>query len=57
MIGGVAMFDYDRDGDQDLFFVNGGAISDPMTKGALPDKTEPKYWDRLFRNDGGKFGM
>ncbi len=52
MIGGVAMFDYDGDGDQDLFFVNGGAISDPMPKGALPDKSDPKYWDRLYRNNG-----
>ena len=52
MVGGVAMFDYDGDGNQDLFFVNGGKISDPMPEGVLPDKTDPKYWDRLFRNNG-----
>ncbi|MCW5978903.1 MAG: CRTAC1 family protein [Bryobacteraceae bacterium] len=52
MIGGVAMFDYDGDGRKDLFFVNGGAISDPMPKGALPDKKDPRYWDRLYRNNG-----
>ncbi|MES1242976.1 MAG: CRTAC1 family protein [Acidobacteriota bacterium] len=42
--GGVVMFDYDLDGDQDLFFVDGGR---------LPGYTgeEPRY--RLFRNEGG----
>ena len=26
MVGGVAMLDYDNDGQQDLFFVNGAAL-------------------------------
>ena len=43
--GGVAAFDYDRDGDIDLFFPGGGRISGPpLTTEGLPPK--------LYRNDG-----
>jgi hypothetical protein len=52
MGGGVAMFDYNRDGLLDLFFVNGAALSDPMLPGKAPDKTNSKYWNRLYRNNG-----
>lgn len=52
MGAGVAMFDYNNDGRLDLFFVNGAAISDPMPPGALPDKSDPRYWNRLYRNNG-----
>ena len=54
MGGGVAMFDYDNDGRMDLFFTNGAAIKDSMTKNATPDKTEPRFWNRLYhqRVDG-----
>jgi hypothetical protein len=45
MAGGVAVFDYDGDGDLDIFFTNGAEI--PGLK-----KTAPKYWNRLFENDG-----
>lgn len=48
MGGGVAMFDYDNDGRMDLFFTNGARLSDPMPKGASPDKSDPKYWNRLY---------
>src|SRR6185503_1956480 len=48
MGGGVAMFDYDNDGRMDLFFTNGAAIKDPMTKTDAPDKSDPKYWNRLY---------
>ncbi|HEY7305886.1 MAG TPA: CRTAC1 family protein [Bryobacteraceae bacterium] len=52
MGGGVAMFDYNNDGLLDLFFVNGAALDDPMPTGKLPDKSDPKYWNRLYRNNG-----
>jgi hypothetical protein len=46
MAGGVAAFDYNGDGLTDVFFTNGAAI--PSLQ-----KDSPKYWNRLFRNDGG----
>ena len=52
MVGGVAMLDYDGDGQQDLFFVNGAKLTVPMKGGAIPDKSDPKYWDRLYHNNG-----
>ncbi|MGI9071608.1 MAG: CRTAC1 family protein [Bryobacteraceae bacterium] len=52
MGGGVAMLDYNKDGLLDLFFVNGAALRDPMPPGKAPDKRDPKYWNRLYRNNG-----
>jgi hypothetical protein len=45
MAGGVAIFDYNRDGRPDIFFTNGANL-------ATLRKDSPKYSDRLFRNDG-----
>jgi hypothetical protein len=45
MIGGVAVFDYNRDGRPDLFFTNGANIR-------TLKKDDPKFRNRLFRNDG-----
>ena len=54
MGSGVALFDYDNDGLLDIFFVNGAPLTDPMDKEAVPQKTDPKYWNRLFhqKKDG-----
>lgn len=52
MTGGVAMFDYDGDGWLDLFFLNGAQLDDPMQSGKAPDKSDPRYWNRLYRNNG-----
>jgi enediyne biosynthesis protein E4 len=45
MAGGLAVFDYDGDGDLDLFFANGAEM--PSLR-----KTSPRYWNRLYANDG-----
>ncbi len=54
MGSGVALFDYDNDGRLDLFLVNGAPLSDPMKPGAIPQKTGPEYWNRLYhqKKDG-----
>src|SRR5712664_2686261 len=54
MGAGVALFDYDNDGRLDIFFVNGAPLTDPTSKGSTPQKTGPKYWNRLFhqKRDG-----
>jgi hypothetical protein len=48
MGAGVALFDYDNDGRLDVFLVNGAPLSDPTPKGTIPQKTSPKYWNRLY---------
>jgi hypothetical protein len=47
MAGGVVIFDFDGDGDEDLFYVDGGS---------LPGYDGEPAVSRLFRNDGaGRF--
>ncbi len=48
MGGGVAIFDYDNDGLMDIFFTNGALLKDSMPKDAMPEKSEPKFWNRLY---------
>ncbi len=45
MAGGVAVFDYNRDGRPDIFLANGANI-------ATLQKDSSKYRNRLYRNDG-----
>ena len=48
MGSGVALFDYDNDGRLDIFFANGAPLADPTPLGTIPQKSGPKYWNRLF---------
>jgi hypothetical protein len=45
MAGGVAVFDYNKDGRPDIFFTNGANIE-------TLQKDSPRFFNRLFRNDG-----
>jgi len=49
MGAGAALLDYDNDGRLDVFFTNGAQLLDPMPKGKMPDKSNPKFWNRLYR--------
>lgn len=46
MPGGIAVLDYNGDGRPDIYFTNGAEI--PSL-----EKTSSKYWNRLYRNEGG----
>src|SRR5437899_1340159 len=45
MPAGVAVLDFDNDGFEDLYFVNGALMPDLV-------KTGPADWNRLYRNNG-----
>jgi hypothetical protein len=52
----AAFFDYDGDGDLDMYLLNHSTHTE-RTIGRRPDRTErnPRAGDKLFRNDGGRF--
>ena len=56
MPGGIALLDYNNDGLLDIFLVNGGRIASPMGLPEKFDRANPRYWNRLYRqNKDGTF--
>jgi enediyne biosynthesis protein E4 len=56
MPGGVALFDFNNDGLLDIFLVNGGRLKSSMTTNESFDRKNPRYWNRLYRqNRDGSF--
>ena len=52
MGGGIALLDANLDGRLDIFFVNGARLGFPHPRGVEPDKSEPRFWNRLYLNQG-----
>ena len=52
MGGGVAVLDANLDGRMDVFFVNGARLGFPHPRDVEPDKSERRFWNRLYLNRG-----
>lgn len=56
MGGGVALLDYNNDGLLDIFLVNSGYLDENTSNHADFDRKNPRYWNRLYRqNPDGTF--
>ena len=51
MTGGAAAIDFDNDGWQDIYLVNGAKIHSDQKDDEQPDKSSPEFWNRLYRNN------
>ena len=51
MGGGVALLDYDNDARLDIIFTNGALLKDPMGRNEMPDKSDRRFWDRLYHQE------
>jgi enediyne biosynthesis protein E4 len=54
MTGGVALLDWDGDGFLDVFLTNGAKLESPQKDGVVLDKSDPRFWNRLYRNVKGE---
>ena len=54
ILGGVALLDVDNDGFLDIFFTNGARIEDPMAPQEQPDKSDRKFWNRLYHQNADR---
>lgn len=58
MGGGVALFDYDNDGDLDVYLNQGNMIGKkPLDKAFFKPQNRLPLTDRLYRNDSSKSGI